>query len=187
MPGWGALLQQGAQNPGCVSWWVPPGWRALHAVSDLGRFGTKDALTCWVWGMREQLSKASRDLGDASEQPVCWGWSLHSDPGYHRCEGGIWEFPKSLILLSLTKVSLFVPMPCWGGISHQSQHIPELSPCLAFQGKSNTALEDFRSSTNPKPTTTPQPVSSLWALPSPLTGRGLPSSCFPWGIPDPQP
>lgn len=64
-------------------------------------------------------------------------------------------------------------------------HPCELSPCPPFQGKSNTALEDFRSSTSPKPTTTP--VSSLWALQSPLTGRSLPSSCIPWGIPDPQP
>lgn len=113
-----------------------------------------------IWGMLER-------------GPVAGG--MHLDPGYHRLEGGIWGFPKSLILMALAKISPPLSaccVPCLLGrhLPPEPVHPRELSPRPPSQGKLNTMMEDFRSSASPKPTAVP--FASLAGPQPPLRRKG---------------
>lgn len=100
---------------------------------------------------------------------------------------GFGRFQNHSSSLSLAKVSLFVPM-LGKHLPPEPAHPCEFSPCPPFQGKSNTALEAFRSSTSPKPTTTTPRLSQAFGLCNPLSHEGAcPAPALPGGFLIPSP
>lgn len=156
----------------------------------MGRFGTGDAPDLLgVGGERAALQSILWSGG--CFRTVCFlrGWSLYSDLGYHSVRVGFGGFHNHSSFCPWPKSPSLSPRPSlyllWRHLPPEPAHPCELSPCPPFQGKSNTALEAFRSS--PKPTTTPHP-SHPFGLCSPLSQEGAcPAPAFPGGFPIPSP